>query len=410
MISSRGAGCCRRGAAKYLKTARWLNRGWAEAMHRRLLWNEDKSRPRSWAGPLLWPAALAYRGLLEGWWRWGVALKGGAKRLPVPVVSVGNIVVGGTGKTPATLWIATRLAGKGRKPAILARGYGGRAGRGPAVVSDGSRILSGPDEAGDEPVMLARRTPGVSVVVGSDRHLCGMYAVERFGADCAILDDGFQQLGLHRDLNLLLMDSSRPLGSGRLLPAGNLREPVAAVSRADLVVFTRWSQMEGGAADRARVEAVVGVDKIVTASHGFAGLVDAWHTDASHVSAPNVNASSVDAGRVDAGRGSAGGPVLLVSGIADPDSFGRTVREAGFEALDHLKFPDHHKYTARDVAAIGSRARAAGASMVLTTEKDAVRMPDEARKLDVPILCVRIELRIEKGLDILCEALESLFN
>lgn len=359
-------------------------------MFRDLLWNENESRPRPWATPALWPASLAYRAMLAGWYRWGTGLQGGLRRLPVPVVSVGNIVVGGTGKTPTAWWIARHLAGGGARPAILARGYGGRAGRGPVVVSEGAAALCDPSLAGDEPVMLARRDSGVAVVVGSDRHLCGLHAVEALGADCVILDDGFQHLRLHRDLDLLLMDSSSPFGSGDLLPMGTLREPRSAVSRADFVLFTRWGERAGGIADRALVEGAVGADRIVTASHVFAGVADA--------SAP---------GRP---RRYDGGPAILVSGIADPRAFEVTAGEAGIDARGHMRFSDHHRYTPADVDLISRRAREAEASAVITTEKDAVRLPSRIPGLDVPLLYLKIEVRIEKGLAALCEALDNLFR
>jgi tetraacyldisaccharide 4'-kinase len=303
-------------------------------------------------------------------------------------VSVGNIVVGGTGKTPAAWWIAARLAAGGRRPVILSRGYGGRAGRGPVVVSEGEGVLCDPSIAGDEPVMLARRGMGVRIVAGSDRYLCGMHAVEALGADCAILDDGFQHLTLHRDLDLLLMDSTKPLGSGGLLPDGTLREPFSAVSRADLVIFTRWSEKLDGGEDRARVEAAVGGEKIVTASHAFAGLADA--------SAPERRLVYD------------GGPVLLVSGIADWRAFERTAAGAGIDARDHVRFGDHHKYTRTDLDVVARRAREAGASAVVTTEKDAVRLPARIAGLGVPLLCLKVELKVEKGLAALCEALDRL--
>jgi tetraacyldisaccharide 4'-kinase len=358
-------------------------------MLRDLFWNDEERRARPWARPALWPASLAYRVLLAGWSKWGARLGGGRRRLPVPVVSVGNIVVGGTGKTPTAWWIAARLAAAGRRPVILSRGYGGRAGRGPVVVSEGGGALCDQSIAGDEPVMLARRGSGVRVVVGSDRYACGMHAVEALGADCAILDDGFQHLALHRDLDLLLMDSTRPLGSGGLLPDGTLREPFSAVSRADLVIFTRWSERLNGREDRARVEAVVGGDRIVTASHAFAGLADA--------SAPET------------ARGVEGARVLLVSGIADWRAFERTAAGAGIQARDHVRFGDHHKYTRADLELIARRARETEASAVLTTEKDAVRLPARIAGLDAPILYLRVELKIEKGLAALCEALDRLF-
>jgi tetraacyldisaccharide 4'-kinase len=354
---------------------------------RHIFWNEERAQPHGWAVPLLWPASQVYRAIVLG--RAKFAAPG--RRLPAPVVSVGNLVVGGTGKTPAALWIAEYLVSQGRRPAILSRGYGGRAGRGPLVVSDGSSLLADSSLAGDEPAMLGTRARGAVVVAGSDRHLCGLHAAQELGADCFILDDGFQHCRLHRDLDLLLLDSSRPFGNGRLLPAGTMREPREAVERADMVMLTRWDQRNGGETDREEVARAVGGRNIVFASHGYVGLV-----------APGGGPGDCDA--------SAGVGALLVSGIAAPRYFEETARRAGHEVLGHLTFVDHHRYSQADVDMVTRRARELGAGVILTTEKDAVRFPGGAWKLDPPICCVRVDLVIEKGLAAFREALDGLFG
>jgi len=359
---------------------------------RQIFWDEERSQPRSWALPLLWPASQIYRGLVYGRWMFSPASKGRARRLPVPVVSVGNIVVGGTGKTPVALWIAKHLVALGKRPAILSRGYGGRAGRGPLVVADGKAALAGAGQAGDEPAMLARRAEGILIVSGSDRHKSGMHAIEHLGADCIVLDDGFQHIGLHRDLNLLLLDSSRPFGNGRLLPAGTLREPRSAITRADIVIFTRWEQRSGGESDRQKVAEAVGREKCLTANHKYAGLAGL----AGDVG-PEEDISS-EAG------------ALLLSGIAGSSSFEKTVCCAGFSVLGHLSYPDHHRYSGIDLALVKKKVRELAAAVILTTEKDAVRLAEQPAHFDVPIYCVRIEASIEKGLGVLREALEDLFK
>jgi len=156
-----------------------------------------------------------------------------------PVVSVGNLSVGGTGKTPMAIRVAGMLADRGMRPAVLSRGYGGRSAAPVLVVSDGGRILAGPDEAGDEPVLIARRLPGVPVLAGAKRAVTGRYARENLGADVLVLDDGFQHRWIRRDLDIVLLDSRAPLGNGFLLPRGPLREPPEALGRAGAVVFTR---------------------------------------------------------------------------------------------------------------------------------------------------------------------------
>ena len=165
-------------------------------------------------------------------------------RLPCPVISVGNLTVGGTGKTPMTLYLARWFMDRGKRVVILSRGYGGSLEGTIRIVADGSTILLSPGDAGDEPYLLANSLPGVMVVIGSDRYQAGCLALERLNPDIFILDDGFQHLRLKRDLNLLLLDCEKPFGNGRTLPAGILREPVSAIERADLVIFTRCNGNE----------------------------------------------------------------------------------------------------------------------------------------------------------------------
>ena len=158
------------------------------------------------------------------------------------MISVGNITVGGTGKTPATAFIARLLIGRGLKVAVLSRGYGGSMEGETAIVADGRTILLDAGQCGDEPYLLAATVPGLMVVMGADRYSAGMLAMERLSPDIFLLDDGFQHLRLRRDLDILLVDWARPFGNGRTLPAGLLREPLSAVQRADLVVYTRCPQ------------------------------------------------------------------------------------------------------------------------------------------------------------------------
>lgn len=357
---------------------------------RRALWDEDEAQPKGWARPALWPAALAYRGIIACWSRWGPAARGQTQRLGVPVVSVGNLVIGGSGKTPFAIWLAAELTRRGRRPVLLSRGYGGRAGRGPLVVSDGERICCGPHEAGDETVMIARRMPGLPVVAGADRGRCGAYALERLGADCAILDDGFQHVSLRRDLNILLLDSSRPFGNGRLFPMGPLRELPSALSRADLVVFTRWSERVDGESLRVEIIDGIGEHRVVKTSHRLSGL------------------SSVGDDRELDAVELLGAPVTLVTAIANPRSFEKTVAELGVEVRGHLRFPDHYGFTIGDLSAAALKARAEGARFILTTEKDAVRFPAGARDLDPPAVQVRVSIHVEEGWGVIDHMLESL--
>jgi tetraacyldisaccharide 4'-kinase len=168
------------------------------------------------------------------------------QNLQCKVVSIGNITVGGTGKTPVTLHVADLLRRMGYKVAVISRGYGGSAGKKAGIVSDGQEIKMTPEEAGDEPYMISLKLKGIPVIVGRDRVKAGRFAIGEFGSDIIVLDDGFQHLGLRRDLNIVLLDSANPFGNGYLLPRGVLREPLSHLGRADAFVLTR-SDLNGTA-------------------------------------------------------------------------------------------------------------------------------------------------------------------
>jgi tetraacyldisaccharide 4'-kinase len=233
--------------------------------------------------------------------------------------------------------------------------------------------------------------PALPVVAGADRARCGAYALERLGADCAILDDGFQHVSLHRDLNVLLLDSSRPFGNGRLFPMGPLREPPSALSRADLVVFTRWSERVDGESLRGQIIDDTGEHRVVKTSHRLSGL--SFIGDDRDLDPIELR----------------GAPVSLVTAIANPRSFERTVTELGVEVRGHSRFPDHYGFTMGDLSAAALKARAGGARFILTTEKDAVRFPTGARELDPPAVQVRVSIHVEEGWGIIDHMLESLF-
>ena len=275
---------------------------------------------------------------------------GRVRRLGRPVVSVGNLAVGGSGKTPLTALVVRLLAEAGHRPAILSRGYGRTApDPGVTVVSDGRRLRADLPRAGDEPLLLARALPGVAVLVCADRYLAGRLAERHLGATVHVLDDGFQHLQLARDVNLLIVDHAdveRP----RLLPAGRLREPLSAARAADALLVA------GADADH-DVEATGAMLGVATAF--------ALHRDVE----PAVE-ESVDGPR----RLEAATRVLVVSGIARPGRFVAEAASGGLEVAHALAFRDHHPYTAADVARIEAERRASGAAAVLTTEKDFVRL------------------------------------
>ncbi len=286
-----------------------------------------------------------------------------AKSLPRPVVSVGNLVVGGTGKTPVTAWVADYLMKRGKRVAVLTRGYGGRLEGEVAVVADGLRRLLEPEDAGDEPCLLADLLPGLIVVMGSDRHRAGSLAMERFKPDFFILDDGFQHLRLKRDLDILLLDGKKPRGNGFTFPAGLLREPFSAASRANLAIFTRSD---------GTVPPGLTLPPVCHARHHLAGFTSSDGT---------VRPFAELKGR----RG------LAFAGIADPAGFFDSLEAEGVELAATLAFPDHSSYGEEECAALARLKVSCRADFLITTAKDAVKLASaSAGKL--PFYVARLEI------------------
>jgi tetraacyldisaccharide 4'-kinase len=269
------------------------------------------------------------------------------RRLGQPVISVGNLRVGGSGKTPVVACLARLLLARGERPAILSRGYGrASVDGGVTVVSDGARVLSDLAHAGDEPLLLARTLPGVPVLVCPDRHAAGELAEARFGTTVHLLDDGFQHLRLARDLDLLLVDPSDL--EDHVMPAGRLREPLENARLADAVLVAAPMLADAAAVGaRLGVAASFQVVRALGAPIAFGGA-----------------AAQLDRER----------PVYALAGIARPERFFGDLRASGWTVSATRTFRDHHRFSQRDVAAIAAAAQASGAHAVLTTEKDAVRL------------------------------------
>jgi tetraacyldisaccharide 4'-kinase len=284
------------------------------------------------------------------------------------VISVGNLRVGGSGKTPTVAALARTLTAFGERPAILTRGYARPVQtRGVTVVSDPSKMLATFETAGDEPLMLARALPGVPVLVGADRYRSGILAEERFGATVHILDDGFQHLALARDVDLLLVSEDDL--TDRVLPAGRLREPLAAARAADALLVTAGYDLAVE-----RVGRALAVPTAFLLSRG--------------IGPPRMIAGGEPV-VVPPGE-----PVFAVAGIDRPERFFSDLASAEWRVAGSMAFPDHHRFTQTDVRQFAQRAIAARAAIVLTTEKDAVRL--EACDLTgVPIAVVPLIVTIE---------------
>jgi tetraacyldisaccharide 4'-kinase len=264
-----------------------------------------------------------------------------------PVISVGNLTVGGTGKTPAVAMLAKYFIARGKRVAVLSRGYGGSI-RGEAVVSDGETLFLTAAEAGDEPFLLASSIPGLMAVVGANRFRAGILALERLAPDIFILDDGFQHLRLTRTLDILLLDSRRPFGNGRTLPAGLLREPRPAAERADIIIYTRCSGEEEPDYFPAKPSC--------RAFHHLVGV------------------TPLKGGEVrpfDTLKGLRG---VAFAGIADPAAFFRDLEEEGLLLAATIPFPDHCSYREAEVREIMLAAHQYGADYLVTTEKDGVKL------------------------------------
>jgi tetraacyldisaccharide 4'-kinase len=291
-------------------------------------------------------------------------------RLPRPVISIGNITVGGTGKTPVTAYIARFFLAAGYRVAVLSRGYGGSLEGQTAVVSDGATIMMSAGECGDEPYLLASTIPGLMVVIGTDRYAAGQLAIKQLSPDVFLLDDGFQHLRLHRDLNILLMDFSRPFGNGWTLPAGMLREPSSATGRADLVIFTRTPDGATITGEQGGIPACLSCHAIVD----LLPLASRTPVPFSHCKEKNV---------------------LAFAGIADPDSFFAGLRAQGLNLVRCLRFPDHVIYNRERIDEIADALRKSGADFLITTEKDGVKLKGLSQELATRTLLARLELKIE---------------
>jgi tetraacyldisaccharide 4'-kinase len=318
------------------------------------------------AGPhlLLYPPGLLYRG--------AVALRNAlydagclrAVRLPCAVVSIGNLTIGGTGKTPLTSYVAGLLRDSGYRAAVASRGYRRRGGRAPLLVSDGRALLADAAAAGDEPYLIARDNPAVPVAVGADRVAAARLLLAAGRPEVIVLDDAFQHRRLARDLDLLLVDGVDPWGNGKILPLGPLREPLSAVSRADALVITRSEGRPPAALDR-----------ILERHNPRAAVI---HCRLEPERFVRAEGDPVAAGALK------GFAAFAFSGIARPDRFEDDLERLGLRIAGRRRFGDHHRYRRADLDGIVRAARAAGAEVLVTTEKDLVRidpLPEGAPRL-----------------------------
>ena len=304
-----------------------------------------------------------------------------SKKLACPVISIGNIVAGGSGKTPMAIHVAGLVKAMGFKPVVVSRGYGGTLEAAAGIVGNGKEVLLSPEQAGDEPVMMAGRH-SFPVVVGRDRFQAGLVAIAAFDPDVIILDDGFQHLKLHRDLDIVLLDAGRPLGNGRLLPAGRLREPAESIrQRGDIVVFTRCEKIPPFLRQ--------------PLNRGVAGLVAekpvfmTCHTPFMFCHKPSGTRGAAFTATLDCISGKR---ALLFSGISDNPGFRKSVEHLGARVEAHLEFRDHHRYNRHDIRRIKAAVEDRAVDLLITTEKDYARLDrDLVWPLDLAVIGIEIE-------------------
>ena len=316
-------------------------------------------------------------------------------RLPCRVISLGNITVGGTGKTPTAQKLAAVIRDQGFKVAVLNRGYRAQWQVEIGVVSDGSQIYMTAAEAGDEAYQLAKNLPGIPVLIGKNRTLSGQYASEVFQVDVVILDDGYQHWQLARDFDIVLIDALNIFGNNYLLPRGTLREPLRNLDRADAVLLTKVDQSSNEAlttirATLARYNAKAVVVESIHSPQGFSE-VGCWYKDASTSILPPDLLQGVK--------------VLAFSGIGNPSSFEQTLSDLQLDMVAAVRYPDHYDYAMSEMQRLQQQAVDAGAQALITTEKDAVKIPaefiDSHRPLPVYVLTIEVKLADDSNGDAL---------
>ncbi len=295
-------------------------------------------------------------------------------KLPCAVISIGNITLGGTGKTPAVISVAKSLARSQKHPMVVSRGYGRKKESEVLAVSDGRSLLVNARRGGDEPVLIASRLPGIPVLVGSDRYQAALHGLRKFHANIVVLDDGFQHRRLRRTVDIVLVDATDPFGNGKLFPAGILREPITALKRAQAILITRSDQKVNSEELRTKIRRITSAP-IFTSYHQPIDLVECSTGDVKSLAALR------------------GARTFVFSGIARPSSFTALLSSLGANIVVKSAYPDHYEYRKSDLAAIYEKAADARVNMIVTTEKDMVRFADLQAD---GIWALRIELAIQE--------------
>jgi tetraacyldisaccharide 4'-kinase len=309
-------------------------------------------------------------------------------KLGVPVISVGNLTTGGTGKTPLVEWVCRAIANggaggdwrTGKRVCVLTRGYRRENPKNQVVVSNGVELLASEQEAGDEPFLMATNLLGIAAVVANqDRVAAGEWAARNLNSECLVLDDGFQHLRLARDLDIVTIDATNPWGGGSLLPSGRLREPRAGLSRADCVVITRVDQAKNLPSLRAKVEELVGAAPVFLSRMVTSGI-------------NRLDGESVETAGLQSELPGA------FCGVGNPESFFNHLRGEGFAPVFTRVFADHHNYNQSDMDSLVGEAKAKGVKGLITTAKDATKLSALNVELSCYILNIEISIDAEDRL------------
>ena len=338
---------------------------------------------------ILYVFSLVYRGLVNfklALFKLGLFR---TKQLDCFVISLGNITVGGTGKTPTAQRLAKDIRDMGYKVVILNRGYRAKWHGQVGIVSDGRNLHMTAAEAGDEAFMLAKHLPEVPVLIGAERAETGRYAIEHFGAEVAILDDGYQHWQLARDMDILLVDAVNVFGNGYMLPRGTLREPMPHLNRSHVCLMTKVDQAAAGSREYIR-DTIAHYNqeaKIVESIHQprcFIPLSD-WYVD---IAGDGIPVTEMKDRRI-----------VAVSAIGNPASFEQTLEDLGTEIIESLRYPDHHDYTMQEMQDVLRRAESQGAEAIVITEKDAVKIPAEVvqARWPIPVYVICVEVNFQEG-------------
>ncbi len=315
-----------------------------------------------------------------------------AKVLPCRVVSIGNLVAGGTGKTPMTIFVARKIRDMGHRVVVISRGYRGRMERTGGVVSDGRAIFAGPEEAGDEPYLMARLLTGIPVVVGRRRYEAGMMAMKRFEPDVIVLDDAFQHLRLKRDLDLTLLDSRSPFGNGHVLPRGLLREPLSALRRAHAVIFTRSEN-----APKPIIHHRLSTRRpVYYATHRL--IIRQTDAQDGRLADGELDIAVLQ-----------GVKAVAFAGLADNAQFFDSLEQAGCQIVHAISFADHHRYDGNDWDRIAATAHSKGADRLVTTAKDYVKI-ERLTTLPVALVVVDVSIRLTADEDRFIDTLSKRLN